>query len=94
MTLAVCVSYGEMKHGALTWCSTCKFEPGDDPDNGGDLHSMILSDHYSPVETLEEFSARMLSGLPRPKLAIADEVQFRENPRAPRNSMRKSWFGR
>lgn len=94
MTLAVCAKCGATKIGALTWCPACKFEPGGDPDNDDDLYSMILSDHYFPAERLEEFSKGMQAGLPRPKLSLVQEAEFRANHRASQAALNKSWFGR
>jgi hypothetical protein len=72
MTIAVCVNCGFIKHGA---CGAC----GSFPESETELaYSLALTDHYFSAETLQEISAAMLAGGPRPQLPPEQEQQFRQ----------------
>ncbi len=61
MTVAVCIRCGEMKHGALTPCPECGFDPEEDEDRA---KAMIVTDHFLPIEELETVAERIKSGEP------------------------------
>lgn len=59
MTVAVCTRCGAMKHGALTPCPQCKFDPEGNEDKA---KAMVLTDHFFPKEELEKISERIKNG--------------------------------
>jgi len=75
MTVAVCVKCGAIKHGAFNPCRSCGERPASEDDL---VYSLVLTDHYFPVETLQGISGSMLAGKPRPSLPPEQEAQFRE----------------
>lgn len=73
MTHAVCVNCGAMKWGAFTDCESCGIGPDSEIEFA---YSLALTDHYFKVETLEEISASMRGGKPRPSLPPDQEEAF------------------
>jgi hypothetical protein len=66
MTIAVCFNCGAKKFGSLVECQSCNRAPATDLDAAW---SLACSDHHFPIETLEQISADMHSGGPRPRLS-------------------------
>jgi hypothetical protein len=48
-----------MKHGALTPCQQCNFDPSENADKA---RAMILTDHYLPKEELAKIAERIRAG--------------------------------
>lgn len=89
MTVAVCVKCGAIKHGAFNPCNSC----GSHPEAEIDLaYSLALTDHYFSADVLEQISAAMLEGKPRPSLPPEQEDFFlkilRDNPKMLRGIQR------
>lgn len=80
MTVAVCTKCGAIKHGALTPCLKCHFDPKLNEDKA---KAMVLTDHFLPKEELEKISERLQNGQP---VTYPDDVvqgyisAFEENP--------------
>lgn len=83
MTIAVCVRCGEIKLGAITSCPGCRHVPLDDDDF---VYSIVLSDHYFNPETLNQISASMKNGGPRPSLTPDQEAAIRKRLLAERDA--------
>ena len=60
MTQAVCLRCGEMKVGAFTPCPACGFDPSGDRNEAS--KALLLTDHYSTKEELNEASERIKGG--------------------------------
>ncbi|HEX2555524.1 MAG TPA: hypothetical protein VHL98_17640 [Microvirga sp.] len=74
MTVAVCVRCGAMKHGGFNPCDACGFEPDTEIDAA---YSLALTDHYFTHAVLEEISASIRSGRPRPSMPPEQEEEMR-----------------
>jgi hypothetical protein len=74
MTVAICIECGSKKHGAFSPCTACGARPLSEDDL---VCSLALTDHYSSLEVLEEISASMLVGNPRPLLSPEQDEKFR-----------------
>ncbi len=61
MTVAVCTKCGVIKHGALTPCLKCQFDP---ELNEEKAKAMILTDHFLCKEELEKISKRIQNDQP------------------------------
>ena len=59
MTIAVCVSCGAQKFGALVPCGRCGFEPQSVIEQA---KSITLSDHFFPMEQLSKCQAAIEAG--------------------------------
>lgn len=59
MTVAVCLVCGGKKFGAFGACPSCDWEPVADEDM---VRSMLLTDHYQPVEELERMGVALAEG--------------------------------
>lgn len=59
MTVAICIRCGSKKHGALTPCPKCSFNPTENTDKA---KAMILTDHLQSVEDLERIAERIRTG--------------------------------
>ena len=59
MTLAICIRCGARKHGALTLCPRCKFNPEADEDRA---RAMILTDHWHSPDALAGFAQQIEAG--------------------------------
>jgi hypothetical protein len=69
-----------MKHGALTPCPECGFDPEEDEDRA---KAMIVTDHFLPIEELETVAGRIKSGEPviYPEDTVKQFIQtLEENP--------------
>jgi hypothetical protein len=80
MTVALCIRCGAMKHGALTPCNDCGFDPDENEDKA---KAMVLTDHFLPREELEAIAGRIKSGQPviYPEEAVKEFIRtFEENP--------------
>ncbi len=80
MTVAVCIRCGAMKHGALTPCAECQFDPEENEDKA---KAMVLTDHLLPLRELETISNRIKTGEPvtYPKETIDEYIKtFEDNP--------------
>ncbi len=75
MTQAVCIKCGAFKHGGFSPCGACGFEPDTETDAA---YSLALTDHYFPMQILEEISASIQGGRPHPTLPPHQEAGFRE----------------
>lgn len=77
MTVAVCIRCGAKKHGALTPCFECQFDPAENTDKA---RSMILTDHFLSHEDLDGIGDRIQAGLAvsYPEDAIAEYVALFE----------------
>ena len=76
MTLAICVKCGSFKHGAFNTCRECSYCPITDDHTDVDLaYSLAFTDHYFTKERLQQISASMKSGLPRPELPTDQEQE-------------------
>ena len=73
MTVAVCHSCGEIKHGALVPCPACGVMPKSPEDMA---YAIAMTDHYQPVDALKEISDEMKTGHPRPLLTEQDLAQL------------------
>ena len=87
MTVAICIKCGERKHGALTPCRKCRFDPADTLDRA---KSMIVTDHFLPLEDLDGIAERIRTDQPVtfPQDAIDNyvtlfEEQDAKKPRRP-----------
>lgn len=61
MTLAICIKCGNQKHGALTPCLECGFDPSSPQDQ---TKSVALSDHNLTPEELAAVGQRIQAGEP------------------------------
>lgn len=61
MTVAVCIQCGAIKHGALTACRDCGFEPTENEDKA---NSMIASDHFLSRFRLDAIASDIRDGQP------------------------------
>ena len=80
MTVAICITCGSIKHGALTPCRHCGFTPD---DNESKAKSMIVTDHFLSKDDLDGIGERIRNGLPvtYPQDALDDYIKmFEENP--------------
>lgn len=59
MTFALCFNCGSVKHGSFTPCSKCNLSPTTDEEFA---HSLALSDHYFPLQSLNQMSERVRQG--------------------------------
>ena len=75
MTLAVCIACGAKKFGAFAPCPECRLEPDSEIEAA---YSLALTDHYFASAVLDEISASIRSGRPRPSLPADQEEQLRE----------------
>jgi hypothetical protein len=77
MTIAVCIRCGARKHGALTPCGGCGFDPAENLDKA---RSMILTDHFLAETDLDGIGERIRTGLPvnYPEEAVAEYVAMFE----------------
>ena len=77
MTVAVCIRCGALKHGALTPCPKCRFDPERNEDKA---KAMVLTDHWLPEEELGRISERIKSELPvtYPEDMVRQYVEFFE----------------
>ena len=99
MTEAICVRCGSVKHGAFGYCQPCGFRPETEIDLA---YSLALTDHYFAIDTLNQISADMQSGKPRPSLPKDQEDKFREAarnsgpilglPRSSKDSVLRRWL--
>ena len=80
MTRAVCIQCGASKHGALTLCTTCSFQPATPEEQA---KAIILSDHHMSASALTEAGEQLASGKQfhmDPELVAAYANEIRENP--------------
>ena len=85
MTIAVCTKCGEVKHGALTPCPFCSFDPELSEDKA---KAMVLTDHFLPKEELEKISEQLKNGqsVTYPDEVVQEYIKtFEENPEAGQN---------
>ena len=59
MTVAVCPECGSFKHGALTPCADCEYQPESSVDQAT---AIFLTDHYHSRGEFEEFAGRIRGG--------------------------------
>ena len=78
VTVAVCVNCGAIKFGAFNYCDGCNFRPQTETDLA---YSLALTDHYFAIDVLNQISADMSAGAPRPRLSPEQEEKFREAAR-------------
>jgi hypothetical protein len=78
VTVAVCVKCGSIKHGAFNHCRVCRVRPETETDLA---YSLALTDHYFSVDVLNQISADMKRGKPRPSFPKEQEDHFREAAR-------------
>ena len=77
MTVAICIRCGSRKHGALTPCPNCQFDPSEDVDKA---RAMILTDHILSIEDLEGLGERIRNGqaVVYPEDTVAEYVRLFE----------------
>ena len=86
MAIAVCVKCGAIKYGAFGRCGSC----GQAPESELDLaYSLALTDHHLSASQLEEYSAWMLAGNPRPSMSLEQEQEFKNKIRSGGKQLRK-----
>ena len=73
MTIAVCMSCGSMKFGAIVRCKSCGATPSSEREIA---YSLALSDHYFDHETLRWISESMKGGKAHPTLPKDQEEVF------------------
>jgi len=85
VTVAICIKCGTRKHGALTPCPECQFDPEENEDKA---KSMILTDHFLSLDDLDGIGQRIRTGqaVKYPEEALADYVRMFEqgSDRAPK----------
>lgn len=83
MTQAICLRCSESKHGALTRCFKCGFDPKTPEEKA---RSLVLSDHYMDATSLENAAKAIKAGeaTPMPGDLIAGYAKTIETTPEPR----------
>jgi hypothetical protein len=91
VTVAICIKCGERKHGALTVCPRCRFDPTDTVDRA---KSMIVTDHFLSVEDLHGIGERIRSGqsVTYPQDAIDEYAKLFKEQDAKKFPMKAKYF--